>query len=71
MKKPCTTYRYVIRVGPTFVDGGITDDLERSKIESLATWPTGQFFQVGDKTSLDQAQEWVTKNHFLPERSSP
>ena len=69
MKKPSTTYRYVIRVGPKFVHGGVTDNLERSKVEAKAMWPTGQFFQVGEKTSLDEAREWVTRNAFLPKES--
>lgn len=69
-KKLCTTYRYVVRVGPKFVHGGITDDLDLSKVEAKAAWPTGQFFQVGEKTSLDEARAWVTKNGFEAEQSS-
>ncbi len=48
MKKPSTTYRYVIRIGPNFVHAGITDDLDRSRTEAMAAWPLGTFFQVGD-----------------------
>lgn len=62
MKKLSTTYRYAIRVGPSFVHAGITDDLDRSRREARVTWPTGSFFQVGDKTNLDEAQAWMTKN---------
>jgi hypothetical protein len=70
VKKLCTTYRYVVRVGPTFVHGGITDNLELSKAEAKAAWPTGRFFQVGEKTSLNEARDWVTRNGFSAERSS-
>ncbi len=66
MKKPSTTYRYVIRIGPNFVHAGITDDLDRSRTEAMAAWPLGTFFQVGDKTNLDDARDWMTKNAFLP-----
>jgi hypothetical protein len=48
----------------------MTDDLARAKVEAKAAWPTGQFFQVGEKTSLDEAREWVTRNAFLAEGSS-
>ena len=66
-KKLCTTYRYVIRVGPRFVHGGITDNLDRSKDEAKTAWPDGQFFQVGEKTSLDEARDWVKRNGFPAE----
>ncbi len=64
MKKLCDTYRYVIRLGPEFVEGGITEDLLRSKTEGRSRWPTGRFFQVGEKTSLNEAQEWAKRNGF-------
>jgi hypothetical protein len=64
MRKLSTTYRFVVRIGPTYVHAGITDDLERSRSEAKAEWPKGTFFQVGDKTNLDEAQLWVTKNAF-------
>ncbi|HUX86612.1 MAG TPA: hypothetical protein VMW65_06390 [Chloroflexota bacterium] len=70
VKKVCTTYRYVVRVGPKFVHGGITEDLEVSKVEAKVAWPAGQFFQVGEKTSLDEARDWVTRNGFSVERSA-
>jgi len=69
-KKMCTTYRYVVRVGPKFVHGGITDNLDRSKVEAMAAWPNGQFFQVGEKTSLDDARDWVKRNGFSAEMSA-
>jgi hypothetical protein len=59
----------MVRVGPTFVHCGLTDDLERAKIEAQATWPTGQFFQVGDKTTVDEARAWVLRNTFVAKRS--
>jgi hypothetical protein len=62
MKKLSTTYRYAIRIGPKFVHAGITDDLDRSRIEAQSTWPLGTFFQVGEKTNLDEAREWMTHN---------
>jgi len=68
MKMPSTTYRYVIRIGPNFVHAGITDDLDRSRVEAKASWPLGTFFQVGDKTNLDDAQDWMTKNGAPPGR---
>jgi hypothetical protein len=64
VKKTCDTYRYVIRQGPGFVHGGITDDLVRSKMEGKTRWPQGRFFQVGEKTSLDEAREWAKRNGF-------
>jgi hypothetical protein len=64
VKKTCNTYRYVIRLGPQFVAGGITDDLAHSRSEMKLRWPRGRFFQVGDKTSLDEAQAWAKKNGF-------
>lgn len=64
MKKVATTYRYVIRLGPTYVHGGITDDLARSAAEGLARWPTGHFFQVGDRTTEDDAQAWAKRNGY-------
>ena len=64
MKKPCDTYRYVIRLGPGYVEGGITEDLVRSKLEGKSRWPTGRFFQVGEKTNLVEAQEWAKRNGF-------
>ena len=65
VRKPLTTYRYVIRIGPRFVHAGITDDLDRSRLEAKTSWPTGSFFQVGDKTNLDEAQKWMIKNAFV------
>ncbi len=64
MKKICDTYRYVIRLGPQSVAGGITDDLARSKSEGKSRWPLGRFFQVGEKTSLDEARDWAKRNGF-------
>ena len=64
VKKPCDTYRYVIRLGPGYVEGGITADLIRSKAEGKSRWPTGRFFQVGEKTSLTEAQDWAKRNGF-------
>ncbi len=64
MKKLLTTFRYVIRLGPTYVGGGITDDLTRSKVEGKARWPTGRFFQVGERTTEEDARAWAAKNGF-------
>jgi hypothetical protein len=64
VKKVFDTYRYVIRLGPTSVAGGITDDLARTKSEGKARWPGGRFFQVGEKTSLDEARDWARRNGF-------
>jgi len=58
------TYRYIIRDGPIIVHGGITGDLARSRAEGRLKWPTGRFFQVGVKTSDDEARQWAKKNGF-------
>jgi hypothetical protein len=63
-KKLCTTYRFVVRVGPAFVHGGMTDNLERSKTEAKAAWPNGHFFQVGEKTTVEEASSWAKRNGF-------
>ena len=65
MKKLLTTFRYVIRLGPTYVQGGITDDLMRSKVEGKALWPTGRFFQVGERTTEEDARAWAKRNGYL------
>ena len=65
MAKLLDTYRYVIRDGPRIVHGGITDDLARSRAEGRLRWPTGRFFQVGEKTSDGEAREWAKKNGYL------
>ena len=36
----------------------------RSKVEGMTRWPTGRFFQVGEKTSLTEAQDWAKRNGF-------
>jgi hypothetical protein len=64
VRKLHDTYRFIIRDGPKIVHGGITDDLERSKAEGRRRWPGGRFFQVGEKTTDDEAREWATKNGF-------
>jgi hypothetical protein len=64
IKKELTTFRYVIRLGPSYVGGGITDDLMRSRVEGKARWPTGRFFQVGDRTTEDDARAWAKRNGF-------
>lgn len=65
VKKPRDTYRFVIRLGPTFVQGGITEDLGRAKDEARQRWPLGRFHQVGEKTTADDAQEWLKRNRFV------
>lgn len=65
MKKPRDTYRFVVRLGPSFVQGGITDDLGRAEDEARLRWPLGQFHQVGDITTVDEAQEWLKRNGFV------
>jgi len=64
MGKLHDTYRFIIRDGPTTVHGGITDDLARSKAEGRLRWPSGRFFQVGEKTTDDEARAWARKNGF-------
>lgn len=64
VKKPRDTYRFVIRLGPAFVQGGITDDLDRAEDEARLRWPLGRFHQVGEITTADDAQEWLTRNGF-------
>jgi hypothetical protein len=64
MKKVLTTFRYIIRLGPTYVGGGITDDLTRSRVEGKARWPGGRFFQVGEQTTEADARAWAEKNGF-------
>jgi hypothetical protein len=60
-----TTYRYVIRLGPKIVQGGITEDLGRSAAEGKARWPTGHFFQVGERTTEQEARDWARRNGYL------
>lgn len=64
MKKELTTFRYVIRLGPAYVGGGITDDLMRSRVEGKARWPTGRFFQVGDRTTEEDARAWAKRHGY-------
>lgn len=64
VKKVNTTFRYVIRLGPQFVHGGITTDLARAAAEGKTRWPTGHFFQVGEQTTEDEARAWAKRNGY-------
>ena len=64
MKKVLTTFRYVIRLGPAYVGGGITNDLGRSRVEGKARWPNGRFFQVGDRTTEEDARAWAVRHGY-------
>ena len=64
MSKIHDTYRFIIRDGPTIVQGGITNDLARSRAEGRLKWPNGRFFQVGERTTDQDAREWAKRNGF-------
>jgi hypothetical protein len=59
-----TWYRYIVRIGPRVLVGGITENLKAEQTRAAAFWPGCDVFQVGDPVSLDEARRWATHNGF-------
>jgi hypothetical protein len=56
------TFRYQIFEGGKIVRLAATTDLEAARTECLERWPTGRFFQVGERTTESDAEAWVMNN---------
>lgn len=66
-----TWHRYIVRIGPRVLVGGITENLEAEQTRAAAFWPGCDVLQVGDPVSLEEARLWAAHNGFTGEVESP
>ena len=66
------TYKYVLKVDGKIVYRGVTNDLKRRQAEHRVRWPDGQVQRVGEKTTMEQALNWMrsdAQSHEQPAAS--
>jgi hypothetical protein len=57
-----STFRYQMFDAGKIVRLASTTDLEAARTACRERWPTGRFFQVGERTTESNAEAWVKKN---------
>jgi hypothetical protein len=64
------TYRYQVREGARVLHLGTTTNLEAARAECRRRWPSGRFFQVGERTTERDAAAWLKKNEKVLARQA-
>ncbi len=59
------TYKYDFKLGNKILHSGVTNDLERREKEHQDRWPSGHIVQVGNRTTLEAAEEWEEPDHLF------
>jgi len=52
------TYKYKLKVGKKVVHIGHTTDLRRREEEHQKHWPESKIYQVGRRTTREEARQW-------------
>jgi hypothetical protein len=59
--KPRNTYKYHFIVGGKIVYRGVTSNLDFRRDEHLKRWPSGHLVQIGRRTTMAKAVEWMRR----------